>query len=146
MLRALLEYSQKNVPGRYLKGLKGKERTERSKEIARRSKEPSSDPHSYRPFKTDKGQKTKTSSWAIKYKKRYGEQSTGTLSKVASASGISQSILKQVYNKGLAAWRTGHRPGASQHAWAWGRVYSFVMKGPTTKGPDKKLAQQAGLI
>jgi hypothetical protein len=41
--------------------------------------------------------------------------------------------LTQVYNKGLAAWRTGHRPGASQHAWAMGRVNSFLRGGPARK-------------
>jgi len=41
--------------------------------------------------------------------------------------------LTAVYNKGLAAWRTGHRPGASQHAWAMGRVNSFLAGGPARK-------------
>ena len=41
--------------------------------------------------------------------------------------------LTQVYNKGLAAWRTGHRPGASQHAWAMGRVNSFLTGGKARK-------------
>ena len=41
--------------------------------------------------------------------------------------------LTTVYNKGLAAWRTGHRPGASQHAWAMARVNSFLAGGPARK-------------
>jgi hypothetical protein len=41
--------------------------------------------------------------------------------------------LTQVYNKGLAAWKTGHRPGANQHAWAMGRVNSFLAGGPARK-------------
>lgn len=41
--------------------------------------------------------------------------------------------LTAVYNKGLAAWRTGHRPGASQHAWAMARVNSFLAGGPARK-------------
>lgn len=40
--------------------------------------------------------------------------------------GISYGILKQVYNRGLAAWKTGHRPGAGQHQWAMARVNSFA--------------------
>ena len=41
--------------------------------------------------------------------------------------------LTSVYNKGLAAWRTGHRPGASQHAWAMARVNSFLAGGPARR-------------
>lgn len=41
--------------------------------------------------------------------------------------------LTTVYNKGLAAWRTGHRPGASQHAWAMARVNSFLSGGPARR-------------
>ena len=55
------------------------------------------------------------------------------LKKKAAKSGISYGTLKKVYNRGMAAWRTGHRPGASQHAWAMGRVNSFLAGGPARK-------------
>lgn len=58
-------------------------------------------------------------------------------------SGIPLSILRKVYNRGLAAWRTGHRPGASQHAWAHARVNSFITKGKGTwGGADKDLSNK----
>lgn len=41
--------------------------------------------------------------------------------------------LRTIYNKGLAAWRTGHRPGASQHQWAMARVNSVLAGGPARK-------------
>jgi len=41
--------------------------------------------------------------------------------------------LTTVYNKGLAAWKTGHRPGAGQHQWAMARVNSFLAGGPARK-------------
>lgn len=47
--------------------------------------------------------------------------------------GISMRTLRAVYNRGLAAWRTGHRPGVSQHQWAMGRVNSFIVGGPARK-------------
>lgn len=47
--------------------------------------------------------------------------------------GISIQTLRAVYNRGAAAWRTGHRPGVSQHQWAMGRVNSFIVGGPTRK-------------
>ena len=37
--------------------------------------------------------------------------------------------LGRVYNKGLAAYRTGHRPGTSQNQWAMARVNSVLTGG-----------------
>lgn len=56
------------------------------------------------------------------------------LANKAKATGISKSVLKSVYAKGLAAWKRGHRPGAGQHQWAMARVNSFV----TGKGGARK--------
>ena len=47
--------------------------------------------------------------------------------------GIPVQFLRRVFNKGLAAWRTGHRPGVSQHQWAHARVNSFIVGGPARK-------------
>jgi hypothetical protein len=58
--------------------------------------------------------------------------------------GIPKGILKQVYNRGLAAWKTGHRPGVGQHQWAMARVNSFATKSSGTwGGADKDLAAKA---
>ena len=63
------------------------------------------------------------------------------LKKKAAKSGISYGTLKKVYNRGMAAWKGGHRPGASQHQWAFARVNSFVTKSSGTwGGADKDLA------
>lgn len=64
------------------------------------------------------------------------------LAKKAKESGISKSILEQVYRRGAQAWVTGHRPGASQYAWALGRVNSFIVKGTTWKTTDADLAKK----
>jgi len=59
----------------------------------------------------------------------------------AEKTGMPYSILKQVYNRGMAAWKGGHRPGASQQQWAFARVNSFVTKSSGTwGGADKDLA------
>ena len=61
----------------------------------------------------------------------------------AEKSGISLSILKQVYDRGLAAYKTGHRPGATAPQWAMARVNSFITKGEGTWGKaDKDLADK----
>ena len=63
------------------------------------------------------------------------------LKKKAEKSGMPYEILKKVYDRGMAAWRGGHRPGASQQQWAFARVNSFVTKSSGTwGGADKDLA------
>ena len=63
------------------------------------------------------------------------------LKKKAEKSGISYSILKQVYNRGMAAWQGGHRPGTTPQQWAFARVNSFITKGKGTWGDaDSDLA------
>jgi len=66
-----------------------------------------------------------------------------SLKKKAEAKKMPYGVLKQVFNRGMAAWKTGHRPGQSQEAWAHARVNSFVTKSPGTWGKaDKDLAQK----
>jgi len=61
----------------------------------------------------------------------------------AEKTGMPYSILKKVYDRGMAAWRGGHRPGATQVQWALARVNSFVTKSSGTwGGADKDLAKQ----
>ena len=62
----------------------------------------------------------------------------------AKKSGIPKGILMQVFKRGMAAYGTGHRPGASQQQWAFARVNSFIGKGKGTwGGADKDLAAKA---
>lgn len=69
------------------------------------------------------------------------EAADAGLAKKAEKSGIPLSILRQVYNRGMAAWKTGHRPGANQQQWAYARVNSFIGKGKGTwGGRDSDLA------
>ena len=58
----------------------------------------------------------------------------------AKKTGMPYSILKQVYNRGMAAWKTGHRPGTTPQQWAMARVNSYIGKGKGTYyGADKDL-------
>ena len=73
--------------------------------------------------------------------KRLYVEAIAALQKKADKSGMPYSILKQVYDRGMAAWKGGHRPGAGQHQWAFARVNSFVTKSSGTwGGADKDLA------
>ena len=65
------------------------------------------------------------------------------LSNKAKATGISKTVLRGVYDKGLAAWKTGHRPGVGQHQWAMARVNSFVTGKGGARKADKGLWKKA---
>ena len=73
------------------------------------------------------------------------ESAEAALRKKAEKSGISYGTLKKVYDRGMAAWRTGHRPGATQQQWAFARVNSYITKGKGTyHGADKDLREEGG--
>jgi hypothetical protein len=65
------------------------------------------------------------------------------LEKKAVYSGIPVVILRQVYNRGMKAWNTGHRPGVAQHQWAMGRVNSFVTGVGGSRKADADLWEKA---
>jgi len=59
----------------------------------------------------------------------------------SAKSGISYGTLKKVYNRGMAAWKTGHRPGTTPQQWAMARVNSYIGKGKGTYyGADSDLS------
>ena len=65
------------------------------------------------------------------------------LKKKSDDTGVPIGILRIVYRRGAAAWKTGHRPGANQQQWAYARVNSFLTKQPGTwGGADKDLAKE----
>ena len=68
------------------------------------------------------------------------EKITGLQNK-SDKTGIPYGILKKVYDRGMAAWRGGHRPGATQQQWAFARVNSFITGGGARKA-DNDLWQQ----
>jgi len=66
------------------------------------------------------------------------EKVTKALAKKAEAARkkgkkVTTGQLKQVYNKGLAAYRTGHRPGTTPNQWAMARVNSVLTGGKAAK-------------
>ena len=87
------------------------------------------------PAPGDATAKTKPSKYTIKYKQMFGEKIEG-LEKKAKKSGISYSILKKVYDRGMAAWKTGHRPGTTPQQWAFARVNSFITGGGARKSDN----------
>jgi hypothetical protein len=137
----------------YWRGLGNSTVDKRKAQFNRQAKMSDSDPDSYKPAPGDARSDTKLSKWTQAYADKYGmdedetlvEAEIEALRKKSEKTGISYDILKQVYDRGMAAWKTGHRPGASQHQWAFARVNSFIMGGPTQKTTDADLwAQHKG--
>ena len=72
------------------------------------------------------------------------EDPSKSLKAKSEKSRIPVSILRSVYNRGMAAWKGGHRKGMAQQQWAHARVNSFISKGSGTWGKaDKDLAAKA---
>ncbi len=127
-------------PSKYYRGLSTRKNRERKRDATRRSRMSWKSPRAYTAWKTDKGVKTKTSSYTSRFRKRC--PTAKTLPEVSRCTKVPTKTLRKVYNRGMAAWRTGHRPGASQHAWGMARVHSFVLKGKTYRTADADLAKQ----
>lgn len=62
----------------------------------------------------------------------------------AEETGLSIGIIRAVMRRGLAAWKTGHRPGVGQAQWGYARVNSFLTGGEGTwDKADADLAKEA---
>ena len=66
------------------------------------------------------------------------------LVKKSEKSGIAYGILKKVYSRGMAAWKTGHRPGTTPQQWAFARVNSFITGGGARKSDADLWRQHKG--
>lgn len=140
-----IEKADPKVPAKYLEGLTGEEREKRKREIQRRIRGKDRGAK-YAPIPGDKDADTKPSkytrsSFAAKVRDEVTKPGKDEfLRAAAKVSGISRAILNKVYKRGAEAWATGgHRPGASQEAWARARVYSFCTGGKTRRTADADL-------
>jgi hypothetical protein len=61
----------------------------------------------------------------------------------AKKTGFPLGILRQVFNRGVAAWKKGHVPGTTPAQWGMARVNSFSTGGRTTEVSDGALYRQA---
>ena len=126
-------------PYKYFAGLSRRKATRRAKEIRRGKSMSHKNPAAYRPFNTDKGVKTKTSKYTARFTRRFPKAKS--LAEKAKATGVPLSYLRAVYNRGLAAWRTGHRPGATQQQWGYARVHSLLTCGKTYHTTDSNIVR-----
>jgi hypothetical protein len=128
-------------PKKYFSGLSLFKKTQRRREIKKFGSLSSKDPKAYTGFKTDKNIKSKPSNYTMRWKKKF--PNALSLEEKSKASGVPLKYIKESYNRGMAAWRTGHRPGATQQQWGYARVHSFLLKGKTYHTTDSDLAKEA---
>ena len=135
-------------PKKYYKTLPKGLKKKRADFFSKQKYKKSDDDDDYKPAPGDKGAKTKPSIHTKKFKKLFGEikdlnEKIKGLENKAKKTGMPYGILKKVYDRGMAAWKGGHRPGTTQQQWAFARVNSFVTKSSGTwGGADKDLAKK----
>lgn len=129
------------APKKYFAGLSKTMKLKRIKEIKKFGAKGWKDPAAYVGFKTDVGVKTRKSKHVRKFKQMFPD--VHSLEGRAKATGVPLKYIKASYNRGMAAWRTGHRPGASQQQWGYGRVDSFLTCGKTYETTDSDLVREA---
>jgi len=132
------------LPRKYFQGLSPQKQKTRKFELTRRSKLSWKTAKAYKPFKTDKGVKTKTSKYVKEWKRMFPKATS--LQAYSKATGVPVRLIKKSYNRGMAAWRTGHRPGASQQQWGYARAASMLTCGKTHYTTDSDLVKEAKKI
>jgi len=145
--RALARDKKTDQPKKYVSGLSGKDKEAHDKHLKKQNKKSDSDKSAYKQSPADKKAKTIPSKHTNKFKQMYGEdylnEKIKGLETKAKKSGMPYGILKKVYDRGMAAWKGGHRPGTTPQQWAFARVNSFTTKSSGTWGKaDSDLAKQ----
>lgn len=153
---------QEKLTSKYGQGLSKSTQKKREAQFKRQAAMSDSDPDAYKLAPGDHRAKTMPSKYTKAYHNKYGEgfdygttdltnlykkdtpgqldeKTIEGLKKKSEDSGISYGILKKVFDRGMAAWKSGHRPGAGPHQWAFARVNSFIVGGKTRTTADADL-------
>jgi hypothetical protein len=102
----------------------------------------------------------------VQYLRKIGKNpnESYSLGQLSRFSGVAESILQDVFNRGVGAWKGNpssvrlqdtfvknpdltkfpRSARLSKEQWAYARVYSFLNKGATYKTTDRDLAEKAG--
>lgn len=128
-------------PTKYYKGLTIKNKILRKREIEKYGALSWKNPKAYVGFKSDKGVHTKKSNYTTAWRKLF--PNSMSLKSKSQVTGVPLSYITESYNRGMAAWRTGHRPGATEQQWGYARVHSFLLCGKTYHTTDSDLARTA---
>lgn len=153
-------------PDPYMTGLSDKTEDKKKDQMKKQAAMSDDDDAAYKDMPGDKEArekgKVKTSKHTKSYHDLYGEsideaeeQSTDRspidddaietgLKNKADETGVPIGIIRAVMRRGIAAWKTGHRPGTTSQQWGYARCNSFLTGQPGTwGGADKDLAKEA---
>ncbi len=148
---SLVKILKKDTPGEdldegknYYSGLAKSTAAKRKSQFNKQAKMSDDNPAAYKPAPGDARAKTKPSVHTKRYKDMYGEhlseaKQMAGIKKKAEETGISYSILKKVFDRGVAAWKSGHRPGTTPSQWGYARINSFATGGKTRTTADADL-------
>lgn len=163
------ENKEKPGPDPYMTGLDDETKEEKKEQMKKQAKMDDDDPKAYKELAGDKEArekgKVKTSKHVKKYHELYGDKKNESLvfeekakgdrgpidnpdiekalKKKQKETGVPLALLRIIMRRGMAAWRTGHRPGATQQQWGYARVNSFLTKQPGTwGGADADVAKE----
>lgn len=132
-------------PSKYYSGLTKKQARQRKAEIKRFGAMDWRDPKAYVGFKTDRyATRKRKSSYTVQWNKMFPDAKS--LEERAKVTGVPVPILEEVFRRGSAAWRTGHRPGQTTQSWSYPRVSSFLLCGKTHYTADSDLVRKAKRI
>ena len=126
---------------KYYNGLTRKNKTRRKQEIEKYGSLYWKNPMAYVGFKTDIGVKKRSSNYTRRWKSKFPEAKS--LEEKAKVTGVPLQYIKESYNRGMAAWRTGHRPGATEQQWGYARVHSLLLCGKTFRTTDSDIVKKA---
>jgi hypothetical protein len=121
-------------PAKYYKGVAKSKKGARDDHFEKGAKMDDDNPAAYTPAPGDKDKsgklkKTKLSKHTLKFRKMYGEETMDLNEKIeglvdkSKKSKVAYGILKKVYDRGMAAYKTGHRPGTTPQQWAFALVH-----------------------
>jgi hypothetical protein len=133
--------SRMYAPKKYFSGLSKTQKRKKQGEMRKFGAFHWKDPRAYTGFKTDTYVKSKPSSYTQRWTRKFPR--ARSLEQKAAATGVPLKYIRESYNRGMAAWRTGHRPGATEQQWGYARVHSFLLKGKTYKTTNSDLARKA---
>lgn len=166
---------ESGLPKKYVRGLSASTAKARKAHWKKMSKLSDSDPRAYEPAPGDATAKTKPSKHTLAVRKmmdeaeqqkvrriarsgnitavmdarketgRVTEEAGSSIAAKAKKSGISVGTLRKVYNRGVAAWNSGHRPGTTPQQWGHARVNSYINKGKTYHTADKDLREDTDI-
>lgn len=130
------------LPKKYYAGLTRKNANKRKHEIEKYGSMSHKNPLAYpKAFLTNIGVHTKSSTYTNQWNKRF--PNAKSLKERGEVTGVPEEFLKESFNRGMAAWRTGHRPGATQQQWGYARVSSFLLGGKTAHTTDSDIVKRA---